>query len=130
MTARFGTRPQRPKPSWLGRDSGRALLAGLLLVGLFVLGIAVNIGIGSPPRNQAAQAAVEDKDQDLTTGSILFVPPTGNACRERLIDNATWRIRDKGIVDCDTALARHATVKARQWSSQRVDVIRGGFAGR
>jgi hypothetical protein len=69
-------------------------------------------------------------DDDLTTGSIVFVPVLGDRCRNRLIDNATWRIRNNGEVDCRAALLRHANVPRLQWSSPRIDVIRHGFTRR
>ena len=66
-------------------------------------------------------------DDDLTTGSIIFVPILGNTCRKKLIDNATWQIRDNGLVDCRAALARGAHGNQLGWSASRVDVIRHGF---
>jgi len=56
---------------------------------------------------------------------IIFVPILGNVCRKRLIDNATWRIRDIGFVSCRTAL--NPRVQESGWSGSRVDIIRHGF---
>jgi hypothetical protein len=75
-------------------------------------------------------AAAGDKSGDdyLTTGSILFVPMEGNVCRERLIDNKTWRMRDKGYVVCDEAVSWNAHTKGPSYSpTSRVDAIRSGF---
>jgi hypothetical protein len=69
-------------------------------------------------------------DHDLATGSIVFVPPLGNQCRTNVIDNATWRIYSGSVVDCRTALSRHASPPLLRWSTARVDVIRHSFAGR
>ena len=69
-------------------------------------------------------------DDDLATGSIIFVPILGNTCRKKLIDNATWQIRDNGLLDCRTALARGAHGNQLGWSTSRVDVIRNGFYSR
>ena len=59
---------------------------------------------------QALQGPDDDaeSDDELRTGSILIVPPQGNVCRQKLIDNATWRIRDNGFVLCNDAVSWHA----------------------
>jgi hypothetical protein len=107
----------------LRRDIGHALTACvtvLALVGLFGL---VRNNIQPTIRNNAA---LEGQDDDLRTGSILFVPIYGNRCRQKLIDNATWRIWDVGPIDCDEAMARSAA-RTHAWSAARVDVVRDGF---
>lgn len=58
------------------------------------------------------------------------MPILGNTCRKKLIDNATWQIRDNGFVDCRAALARGAHGNQLGWSTSRVDVIRNGFYNR
>jgi hypothetical protein len=73
----------------------------------------------------------ENRQAELSTGSVLLVPPQGDTCRERTIDNATWRIRDAGPIDCTVALARNAAPEAKgQWSGSRVDIIRDAFRNR
>jgi hypothetical protein len=71
----------------------------------------------------------ENGDGYLATGSVLFVPLQGNICRERLIDNKTWLMRDKGNVVCDEAVSWNAnTIPTTTYSpSARVDAIRSGF---
>jgi len=58
---------------------------------------------------------------------MLFVPVLDNHCRMRSIDNATWQIRDHGVVGCSTALSQRHRTRPRTWSTARVDVIRDGF---
>jgi hypothetical protein len=71
------------------------------------------------------------REAELSTGSVLLIPAEGDTCRERTIDNATWRIRDAGPVDCTTALARNAAIEANgRWSGSRVDIIRDAFRNR
>lgn len=67
-------------------------------------------------------------DEDLSTGSVIFVPILGNMCRKKVIDNATWRIRDIGPVECRTALGQGGNQSG--WSTSRVDIIRNGFYSR
>jgi hypothetical protein len=61
---------------------------------------------------------------------MLFVAPGGNRCRQSTIDNATWRIRNGGLVDCDEALAKAANAGNDVRSpGSRLELIRQGFRG-
>ena len=100
-------RRQRPR-RWFHRDNRRAFAICLLFGTIATLGVGTVI-------QQAPSGSIRifgngpgfgQTDDDLATGSIIFVPILGNTCRKRLIDNATWQIRDYGPVDCRAALAR------------------------
>lgn len=96
-----------------------------LLSGLF--GRPATMQMGGVGGGRLGSAAM-DSDDDLRTGSILFVPEEGNICRRRLIDNNTWRIRDGGAVICNEAVAWNANAVAGRLSpAARLDAIRGGF---
>ena len=116
-------RPEQ-RASGLGKDIQRAVFACLLLAGVISIGGLFGLG-RSPAIRQTA--VLQGNDDDLTTGSILFVPLVGNGCRQRLIDNATWHIRNGGTVDCHAALSLNSNARPRQWSAARLDVIRDGF---
>jgi hypothetical protein len=127
------------------RDRNRALWAAAVLVlicagSLYVAGNVVKPsdqlrkagrageGSGLASKQAAGSAAGEDNSDDyLTTGSILFVPQEGNLCRQRLIDNKTWQMRDKGYVVCDEAVSWNANAQPPYSSATRVDAIRSGF---
>ncbi len=47
----------------------------------------------------------------------------GNVCEHRLIDNATWRIRPNGHVNCDGPVS-WAAQEATRNSAQRMEAIR------
>ena len=122
------SRRQRPR-RWFHRDNRRAFAICLLFGTIATLGVGTVI-------QQAPSGSIRivgngpgfgQTDDDLATGSIIFVPILGNTCRKRLIDNATWQIRDYGPVDCRAALARGAHGNELGWSTSRVDVIRHGF---
>ena len=121
----------RRSRGWFRRDNRRAL-AICLLFGSFAA-----VGVGTVVR-QAPWGSIRigngpgygQSDDDLATGSIIFVPILGNTCRKKLIDNATWQIRDDGLVDCRTALAPGAHGNQHGWSASRVDIIRNGFYNR
>jgi hypothetical protein len=110
-----------------GSDFQRTfLICGIALAfGLVVAGVASWLQPPvSPERARAASEAT------LSTGSMLVVAPTGNQCRQATIDNATWRIRNGGLVDCDEALARAANAgNDVRTPGSRLELIRRGFRG-
>jgi hypothetical protein len=118
-------KPKAKRHAGQGRDGLRALIVCFCLAPLVVLGLQLSRESLSQvfrPQGQAQRQA----DDELKTGSLLFVPPHGDQCRRRVIDNATWLIADEGLVDCKSALAE---IKARigPQGSARLDVIRSGF---
>jgi len=66
------------------------------------------------PKIKEAVATPIVNTDELYTGSIVFVPPTGDFCWERLLDNRTGYMWDKGYVDCyetqPSTKARHPTM--------------------
>jgi hypothetical protein len=118
------------KPVAAGRFAGefkRAILAcgfGIAVcAGAIVLASWTRVTVTSPSRSPPGEA-------DLSTGSLLFVSPTGERCLERTIDNNTWLIRNNGWVDCDAALAKAARSGAdSRTPGSRLDLIREGFRG-
>jgi hypothetical protein len=69
-------------------------------------------------------------DDEIYTGSILFVPNDGKTCRQFLFDNRTGRTNDNGLVDCDHAYYQGASNAPMQWSSARAQVIGESFRRR
>ena len=114
---------------WFRRDNRRALAICLLFGGVaFVgLGTVIQQAPTTSIRIAANGPGYAQVDDELATGSIIFVPILGNTCRKKLIDNATWRIRDSGLVDCRVALARNAHGGQLGWSASRLDVVRDSF---
>ena len=119
------------KPSTTGVIAGeirRAFLAcGFVLTFCVVAAIAGSWFQSSSPLAQSRGS----NEGDLSTGSMVVVSPTGSLCRERTIYNATWQIRDKGLVDCTEALAKAASAGAEGRSAgSRIDIIRESFRGK
>ena len=124
-----GKSRSRRSRGWFRRDKRRAFAICLLF------GSVATVGVGTVIQ-QAPSGSIwiagngpgfGQSDDDLATGSIIFVPILGNTCRKKLIDNATWQIRDYGAVDCRAALAGGAHGNESGWSASRVDIIRHGF---
>jgi hypothetical protein len=113
---------------WIADDRRQAVAVCTLFVVALLGGLATLVT--RPPPYQVRMAVNAVADDDLTTGSIVLVPTFGNTCRHRLIDNATWIVRDNGIVDCRSALTGLPHGRRVGWSAARVDVIRQGFANR
>jgi hypothetical protein len=110
-------------------DIDRALLACAGLIFVFALAFYFSAGGATPSLREAlfARSALpQHNDDDLATGSVIFVPQTGNACRERLIDNATWTMRDAGTVPCDRVFSG-AHRGSGLPGSARLDAIRDSF---
>jgi hypothetical protein len=67
-------------------------------VGLFIYfdnGITFH---AAPTPVPAAQAA---NDDELYTGSIVIVPPSGDECWQMMLDNRTGRMWESGYIGCD-----------------------------
>lgn len=108
------------------RDAYRAVLAGLLLILVFA---AAFHGRWFGASKEAPYSLGDSGDHALRTGSILFVPPSGNRCRHRLIDNYTWFIRDNGFINCEELVSRGIETVTHDYNSNaRMDAIRDAFS--
>ena len=97
------------------------MIAGLS-AGLFA---AKNIEI----LGRLTEPAVVPSDDEIYTGSILFVPDDEGICRQLLFDNRTGRFTDNGLVDCDRAYNEEVGMSGRtmHWSSMRAKIISEAF---
>jgi hypothetical protein len=119
------TRRSKPRARGRGRERSRqiavlAALAGVLAVGLVAAGEFEFAR--SPPKPVSVPS-----DDEIYTGSILYVPDEGKICRQLLFDNRTGRMRDNGLVDCEHAHYRGTSETAKQWSAARALVISESF---
>lgn len=112
------------------RDRRRAVAVGVVLTGALAAGILSGAYLA---RSMATARAVSHSTflaqaEELRTGTVLFVPLEGNVCRQRVIDNATWRMADAGSVACDEAVSWNASAPGQKYFvAVRVDAIRSGF---
>jgi hypothetical protein len=123
------TRKKRQQRSTLPyRDFYRAILAGLLLIFVFAASFYDGRLLPDFDEPQPANETSKDKpEHPLRTGSIVIVPTSGNRCKQRIIDNATWIIRDHGIVDCEEMLSVIAERASRDTATHHLDAIRNSF---
>jgi hypothetical protein len=125
MRAIEAIQARKPSAGRLAGDIRRAFLACGIVVALCIIAVVVNWSQASTSQSRTPAEA------NLSTGSMLFVSPTGDRCRERTIDNSTWKIQNKGWVDCDEALARAANPGADiRTPGSRLELIREGFRGK
>lgn len=112
------------------RDFYRGVLAALLLIFVFAAAFYDRDWLtGFGGAKDASYTVGDPSDHALRTGSILFVPPSGNRCRHRLIDNYTWFIRDNGFVNCNELASRGSDPVSREYNtSPRLDAIRDAFS--
>ena len=96
-----------------------AVLA-LLTAGLFAAREA-KIELSSP------KPAATPSDDEICTGSILFVPDDGKVCRRFLFDNRTGRLSYGGLVDCESAYYRSPSTPPTQMSIARTQAISETF---
>jgi hypothetical protein len=112
----------------LSRESAR--IAGVILTLAGVFAVAISIGTGwrssSAPDHLRPSVQAPQGDDNLTRGSIVYMPDVGDDCRQKEIDNATWRVREVGIVPCQQALATKSGGGPGAGGS-RIDIIRQSF---
>src|SRR5262245_22997507 len=126
---RFQRPRRRARQKLTARESYRSVLAALLLLFVFAVTLSDSQVISLLTSPFQAQRIADDRndDDELRTGSILFVPDRGNICRQKLIDNTTWRIWDNGFVPCNAAVSWNAGHGKRYTPESRIETISDGF---
>jgi hypothetical protein len=127
----------RPGPKATARQSrregmrhGTIVTAICGLIGLCALlwhGIPVEL---APAPARAPALSAGSSDEEIYTGSILYMPQDGKTCRQHLFDNNSGRLFDNGTVDCARAAYRPASGPPMNWSVARTHVISYGFRNR
>jgi hypothetical protein len=124
------TRPKKPLRHARNRPGqvGLVIAVGVCL-GLGAFGLEDYVAIKKSAAKVAAAAAAAS-DEEIYTGSILYMPDRGNICRQLLFDNQNGQFSDNGYVDCGRAAYRSASDEAKHWPTARVRVISTGFRDR
>lgn len=81
-------------------------------------------------RKQEAVVKPQRRDVEYYTGSIVIVPTNGDHCWQRMIDNRTGKMWDKGYVNCDEAVSPQEKDQRTGMSSLRLNAIGKAFHGR
>jgi hypothetical protein len=119
------SRPARTRSRPAGGPR-QTLIAIIAVGGVLALGaVATNEYVTAAKREAAGDTYSASKDDDIYTGSILYMPDTSNLCHQWLFDNQSGQFADNGSVDCETASQGFDGPK--RWSAARVKVISDGF---
>jgi hypothetical protein len=78
-------------------------------------------------RQQEAAAMPQRRGVEYYTGSIVIVPARGDFCWQRMIDNRTGKMWDKGYVNCYEAVAPMDKDQRVGMSSARINAIGRAF---
>jgi hypothetical protein len=109
------------------RNRTRQVCIVLASAGVFAVA-ALQIAGYATAKPKPAVAADAQGDEEIYTGSILYMPDEGDVCRQILFDNHNGRFTDNGYVDCEQAAYQGSSDAPRQWSAARLRVISSGFA--
>ena len=120
---------------WLSRDIWRAFV--LLLWASFFIAIIINVfdwpvlrAAAVKPRANTAGVMPGFDREALYRGAIFFVPEFGDICWERMLDNRTGNMWDRGYVNCDDAVSELLENKQRgSLSNERMELISKAFNG-
>jgi len=98
---------------------GTLLAIGLLASGGYVIS-----------KHRPAPVVTAVNDDEIYTGSILYIPDEGKICHQIIFDNQTGFLGDNGEVDCERAAYHGAQGTPKLWSAARARVISTGFRDR
>ncbi len=99
---------------------------------VFVIAIALALTAFAAEKYMAAKreapaAGAGPSDEEIYTGSILYMPDDGKVCRQLFFNNRSGRFTDNGYVNCEEAAYQGSLDIPRQWSVARLHVISTGF---
>jgi hypothetical protein len=116
---------RRSKVRPRGRERSRQMVVVAAIGGVLATGLFATREI-QIPRSPAVATIAPSDDDEIYTGSILYMPYDGKICRQVLFDNRTGRLNDNGLVDCERAIYRSASATP----NARARIISGGFRQR
>ena len=92
---------------WLRRDKSRIIAVLVWMAfGTSVLLFFTDLSAISRRAQPQPEITQSGYDNELYTGSIIFIPPTGERCWQRMLDNRDGKLWDKGYVSCDEAISQ------------------------
>jgi hypothetical protein len=121
------TRFPRPakKPAYAGNAPRQAIIAAIAIAAVLALGALATDQYFAAKKNRPFGTFESANGGEIYTGSIVYMPDTGNACHQWLFDNLTGRFTDKGPVNC--AEVDQGLDGPKHWSTARIKVISTGF---
>ena len=78
---------------------------------------------------QEATVKPQRRDAEVYTGAVIMVPTSGDNCWQRMLDNRTGKMWDKGYVNCYEAVSPLEKDQRVGMSSLRMNAIGKAFHG-
>jgi len=78
-------------------------------------------------KHEAAVTKPQRREAENYTGSIIIVPAGSDSCWQRMIDNRTGKMWDKGYVNCYEAVSPQDKDQRVGMSSLRINAIGKAF---
>ena len=92
---------------WLRRDKSQTIAVLIWMAfGTSVLLFFTDLLAISRPAQPQPEITQSGSDNELYTGSIIFIPTRGERCWQRMLDNRDGKLWDKGYVSCDEAISQ------------------------
>jgi len=119
-------RPTKNHPR-AGNGAAQTIVVVIAIAAVLALGALATNQYLVAAKRQAAGTFEASNDDDIYTGSILYLPYEGSNCRQLLFDNRSGRFTDNGNVDCAQASSESGIGSPKQWSAARAKAISMGF---
>lgn len=120
------TRHARPGQYRARADNGarQAFIVVIVIAAVFGLGaLATGQYLATAKRQALGTFEPAAKGKAVYTGSVVYMPETGNVCHQWQFDNLNGQFTDKGAVNCDA----DGVDGPKNWSTARIRVISDGF---
>ncbi len=124
MTTRFA-RPIKSRRR-AGNGSRQILVVVIVIGAMLALGALATDQYVTAAKHPTGAAVEASNNDDIYTGSILYMPDTSNVCHQWLFNNQNGRFTDSGNVNCEQA-AYQGLDGPKRWSAARIRVISTGF---
>jgi len=109
-----------------GNGSRQVFIVVVALLAMLALGALATDRYAVTAKRQTGAAVDAPDNDDIYTGSILYMPDTSNVCHQWLFDNRNGQFTDNGNVGCEQA-EYQGLDGPKRWSAARIRVISTGF---
>ncbi len=83
-------------------------------------------------KREAPAAGAGPSDEEIYTGSILYIPDDGKVCRQLFFNNRSGRFTDNGYVNCEEAAYHYSCVLSallNRWLTMIREIMDGWGIG-
>lgn len=109
-----------------GHSAGQVFIVVTVIASVLGLGALATDQYLAIAKRQTEGTFESAKGDAIYSGSILYVPDTGNVCHQWQFDNRNGQFNDKGDANCSD-VADQEFNGAKNWSTARIRVISDGF---